>query len=174
MFDCDKRRIQGIIKVTTILSVLMWIVLYFAGKDSWWYDTIVTFPLGMWFSFFRENIELRMRTMRFGCIVSALILLFIGWHILFGNDSFGVCASLFCLMLVVTSTRIKMDNKVLQWLGTHSFAIYIMQRFPMNLYQNYGFAVNPYLFSILSIPSVLFIAYVFDQLLLKVDKVLHN
>lgn len=166
-----KRYLGGVTLVTTILSVLLWISLLFAGKGGWWIDTIISFPLGMWFSLYKEKTEVILHDKTKGVLViMLLIFLFIGWHFTLGNDVFGFCACIFCHALVVLSSRIKLDNTILQWLGTQSFAIYIMQRFPMNLLKYLGFNDNPYIFAMLSIPSVLLIAWLFNKVLKKIDK----
>lgn len=127
--------------------------------------------MGMWFSLFKEKVEIILRDKKKGAVViMLLIVLFLGWHFTLGNDVFGFCACIFCLALVVLSSRIKLDNTILQWLGTQSFAIYIMQRFPMNLLKFLGFNDNPYVFAILSIPSALLIACWFNMVLNKLDK----
>lgn len=102
-------------------------------------------------------------------VIMVLITVFIAWHFVLGNDIFGFCACIFALLVVALTTRIKMDNRVLQWLGTQSFAIYIMQRLPMNLFQYLGWNENPYIFAAISIPSALLIAWLFNLVLNKLD-----
>lgn len=159
--------------LTSLLSVLLWIFLKAADKGSRWVDTLFTFPLGMWYSFYRDKIELIVRERRRGLwVIMVVVIVFLAWYALFGNDVFGFCACFFALMVVVLSTRVRLDNKVLQWLGTQSFAIYIMQRLPMNLFQHWGWNENPYIFAALSIPSALLIAWGFNQFLSVIDKAL--
>jgi len=167
----SKTYLMGVITITSIFSVVLWIALRSAGKGSWWIDTIITFPLGMWYSFYRNDIEQILRDKYKGVLsIIALAIGFVGWHLVFGNDIFGLCACIFALMVVALSTRIKVDNKVLQWLGVQSFAIYIMQRLPMNLFQHMGLNDNPYLFAVISIPAALLIAWLFNQVLIVVDR----
>lgn len=161
---------MGVIFLTSTLSVVLWGILKIAGKGSWWVDTIITFPLGMWYSFFKEKAEGLVKRKNVGLlIITIMSAVFLGWHIAIGNDIFGFCACIFALLIVVLTTRIKMDNKILQWLGTQSFAIYIMQRLPMNLFQYLGLNENPYIFAAISIPSALVIAWGFNQVLNKLD-----
>ena len=156
--------------LTSTLSVVLWVILKLAGKGSWWVETIITFPLGMWYSFLKEKVEGLVKRKNVGLlIITIMSAVFLGWHIAIGNDIFGFCACIFALLIVVLTTRIKMDNKILQWLGTQSFAIYIMQRLPMNLFQYLGLNENPYIFAAISIPSALVIAWGFNQVLNKLD-----
>lgn len=170
-----KNYLGGVTIVTTLLCVPLWIALFFAGKGSWWIDTVITFPLGMWFSLLKDNIENVLRVPQKGTsVMILLVLFFIVWHFIKGNDVFGISASIFCISLVVLSSRIKFDNKILQLLGNQSFAIYIMQRLPMNLYQSLGLNDNPYIFTLVSIPSVLMVSWLFNLLLNKIDLILFN
>ena len=102
-------------------------------------------------------------------IITAVAFALCGWHLTFGNDIFGICACIFAFLIVTVSTKIKLDNRILQWLGTQSFAIYIMQRLPMNMFQSLGLNENPYIFAAISIPSALLIAWGFNQILYKLD-----
>lgn len=157
--------------MTSVLSLIMWIALKLSAKGSWWIDTIITFPLGMWFALYKNQIDVFIRCKKVGMsIVVLLVLAFVFWHVAIGNDVFGFCACIFCLMLVALFTRIRLDNKFLQWLGVHSFAIYIIQRLPMNLFQHLGMNVNPYAFAFIAIPSVLLLAWGLNTELIRLDR----
>lgn len=154
----------------TFLSIALWILLWKAGKGSWWYDTILTFPLGMWYSSFRERIEDAIKKPLISwTLLSVSVVLLLVWHFRIGNDRYGLCACIFCIALTLLSTKVKFDNAILQWLGTQAFAIYIMQRLPLNMYAYLGWNENPYLFAVITIPSVLLISWAFTRLLHKID-----
>lgn len=169
-FQKEYSYMLGVILLTSFFSVVLWIVLILADKNSWWVDTIITFPLGMWYSFFRKKAEAYMSNKNIGLLITiGIAIVFLGWHLTFGNDIFGFCACIFAILIVAISTRIKVDNGILQWLGTQSFSIYVMQRLPMNLFQRFGWNENPYLFAAISIPSALAIAWCFNYFLNKLD-----
>lgn len=163
----EKSRSYVTVCLTSVLSIVAWLFLYYSDKGSWWYDTIITFPLGMWFSYYRQRFESLMRgNIAVSWIVVLLFLvLLMSWHFLVGNDRYGVCACLFCMAIVPALTKVHVDNRVLQWLGNNAFAIYIMQRLPMNLYENLGLCADPYFFAILSIPSALLVAWGYEQII---------
>lgn len=159
-----------IVSSTLFLSAVAWVALRLAGKDSWWYDTVITFPLGMCFSFVRSRFETIMRMNLVSWVfLIALVIAMLAWHLLIGNDVYGICAGIFCIVVVAVSTKVHIGNRVLSWLGAYSFAIYIMQRLPMNLFDYFGWSIAPYLFSIISIPTVLVTAWIYDSLLSVVD-----
>lgn len=163
---CGKNESKLVVIAITVtaMSMLLWYVLRFSGKGSWWYDTILTFPLGMWFSIYKSRFEVLMKTPVISWLVIICICTVTGlWHFWVGNDHIGICACLFSLSIVFVMTKVVINNKVLQWLGTHAFAIYIMQRWSMNLFEHVGWHSNPYWFALISVPSSLVAAWVYNR-----------
>ena len=157
---------------TAVLCVSLWIFLqYMKSGMQWWIDTIATYPLGMWYAIAKEKIDKVLCHTKYWLPTFVLLFtFFIVWHYRFWVDTYGICAVVFCLLLVVFSMKIRLDNKLLQWLGTYAFAIYIMQRWPMLIYVHYGLEKKVALFVCLSIPSALLVAFLFQSLLYRVDK----
>lgn len=157
---------------TSILSIALWIFLRLSGKDTYWYDTILTYPLGMWYSLYRTPIEsLLIRKKPSILILAGICTIFVVWHYVFFHDPSGIGSCLFCMLVVCSSTKIRINNAILQWLGEHAFSIYIIQRLPMNLFQFFGWNESPYLFALISIPTVLVSAHLFNRLLAKADSI---
>ena len=151
-------------------------VLKLAGKQFYWYDTILSFPLGMWFSLYRTEITSALKNQLSNVNISVVVLLmvsaiFLGWYYFFRIDNYSICACLFALLIVFLCVKIKVDNRVLRWLGICSFDIYILQRIPMKVLQISG-VNNRYLFAILAIFGALLISWLFHHLLVKMDSVL--
>lgn len=155
----------------TALSMLFWIVLRQYAPGNWWYDTLMTFPLGIWYSLFRNDIEKMMHrsyVSLFFLIGSAL--LFCVWYHLFGVDIYGVCSCLFCIVVVLATSKICVGNDALHWLGTHAFSIYIMQRLPMNILSQFNLPI--YAFTVITIVLVLVIAWGYDGILKYIDNLI--
>lgn len=170
---CGKNESKLVVIAITVtaMSILLWYVLRFSGKGSWWYDTILTFPLGMWFSIYKSRFDALMKRNAISWLLVVCSVVVTGiWHTVIGNDHLGICACLFCLSIVLIMTKVDISNKVLYWLGTHAFAIYIMQRWPMNLFEHMGWNLNSYLFALISIPFVLLIAWGYHILLTAADR----
>lgn len=169
-YSVEKQKLPLIAFSVTFGAICSWGLLHLAGKDSWWYDTIMTFPLGMWFSIYRESFESLMKKHFSSWLVILSILVLLGaWHVTIGNDHYGICACLFCLAITALLTKVHIGNNTLQWLGAHAFAIYIMQRLPMNIFEHFGWNENPYIFIVFSIPSALIIAWGYNKLLSLAD-----
>ena len=158
--------------ITSVMSIVLWLFLKFYGKDVYWYDTILTYPLGMWYSLYRAPIEsLLSRKKTSIIIIAAVSVISISWHYVFSHDPIGIGSCLFCMFTVCLSAKVKINNAILQWLGTHAFSIYVIQRLPMNLFQFFGWNESPYLFAIISIPSVMAAACLFDRVLSQIDSI---
>lgn len=159
-----------------ILTLGLWCVLRIVKHDSpWWIDTLFTYPAGMFFSIYKNRIESVMRNninywRLFLVLLFAFVLLKLRYKM--GSDIYGVCSCLFSLLIVLSCMKVKIDNIVLQWLGTYSFSIYIMQRWPMILLTYFGVNENKWLFVTLAIPSALFVAWLFNKMLRRIDKYL--
>lgn len=160
-----------------LLSTLgLWCVLHIVKHDCpWWGDTLLTYPAGMFFSIYKSRIESAMRDNKnywkfFLALFIAFALLKFKYRI--GADIYGICSCMFSLLIVLSCIKVKLDNIVLQWLGTYSFSIYIMQRWPMILLTYFGVNESKWLFVALAIPSVLLVAWLFNRILNRVDKCL--
>lgn len=167
----SERRHQFImIAIFTIFTIFLWVLLFILKNGSWWFDTLITFPLGVWFSYFRPYFEkyMKRRNLSYVLLISGLIV-FSLWKYRFGNDVLGFSACMFCILLVMLCTKVEINNKYLQWLGVHAFSIYIIQRLPMNLFAHYGLNDNAYLFAAICIPSALLLAYGYNKMLSLID-----
>lgn len=163
-----------IASTVSTISIIVWFILRRSGKEYWWYDTLITFPFGMWFSIYKEKFEsLVMERFSSWISIPSIVAIFGAWRVLIGNDSYGICACLFCLAITAILTKVHIGNKALQWLGAHAFAIYIMQRLPMNVFEHLGLNSNPYLFACATIPTVLVIAFMYNKLVSYIDTSFH-
>lgn len=71
--------------------------------------------------------------------------------------------------------KIRVDNPILQWIGKHAFAVYILQRLPMIALSENSYNASPYLFVVMTISVVFVIAYLYTKLMNGFDnKVLLN
>lgn len=164
-----------------------------AEKDSWWYNTLLCYPLGMLWSEIHGFIEEKFRK-NILCWWGTAAVTF---------SVFAICASLyirrrnghhypgflrsmdpqwfylffacmFCLAVVVSQMRLRTHNPVLHWLGVHSFWIYILQRIPMRVLQHLGIDKHTEVFIILSLAATLMLAPAFTWATGKLDNVLFS
>lgn len=157
--------------VVTILTIVFWIPLRIFSAGFWWYDTLMTFPAGMWFSCYYNRISglLKRKSTSIAIIVITGLIYIIQYHY-FWVDIYGITSCLFVFLIAMISSKVRIDNGALQWLGINAFAIYILQRFPMNLLRYFHVNDNYIIFTCVTIPMVLVIAYFYTRSLAKLDR----
>lgn len=160
--------------VTLCCAAYVFVFVHFGLKDSWWYNTIFCYAMGMWYSCLRGRIERVI--FQPDCTYYVLLALsvfglfylrrYTGKHI-----AVYECWSLvFCLTVILLTMKIGVHNPILNWCGEHTFEIYIMQRIPMNLLEHYGLSAHPYRFFPIALASTLILAWLFGLLLRSADK----
>lgn len=165
--------------LTTILSLALWFVLRILRPGGWgtvWYNTILCYPLGMWLSLLKPWLDkhflskkrlswLALAAVALGFVCCAVLYRMSGRTIIY---SAYACA--FSLLVVLMTSKVKIDNPILRWLGDISFAIYIFQRLPMILMQHLGISSHNFLFATLSILITLPLAWGFHKLYAVIDR----
>ena len=169
----EKKKKGALLPLIILSSFALWLFLRIvAHKESWWCDTIAAFPLGMLYYAHQDKIDkflLDGKTWRWAlalCLVSGA---YVVWHHLMGVDVFGICSCIFCLLITVFTMRIKIGNPILNWLGKHAFAIYILQRLPMLLMAHYGVHLHPGVFIPAAIILTFLLAEGFNRLTDKIS-----
>lgn len=77
---------------------------------------------------------------------------------------YSVFTITFASFMFVVSMRLDLSkNPILQFLGRHIFSIYIMQMIPMIVFKIFGLDSHPYGFALISIPSAILLAIIFDK-----------
>lgn len=166
---CKKSDILSICAVT-VLTLCYCIYGKHGGLDLWWYDTALCVPLGMFYSYFKTNIERLLKKHNliyyFSFVICILVYAFTThYHFETRNNTLIIISRIFfTLMVVMLTMKVSMKNKVLLWLGKYSFGIYIMQRIPMIILIHYIPSINPYLFVVLSLALTIPLAFGFTKL----------
>ena len=144
-------------------------------KQPWWFDTILAFPLGCLLSLYKEQFFLLMRPKYAIVIVtisSVLLLLTSKFNIItdeFCNSQLALLA--FSTAIIFLSMFIRLNSKILNWLGVHVFEIYILQRLPMNFFQFLHLnEYSIYLFFIVSLASTLALSVLFSKWTIFFDR----
>lgn len=151
---------------------IFWCFLLFARRSQyWWYDTVFCFPAGMVYSHFKISFDkwIKNNGIRYYTVLISLLFLF---FLLYKNRNFvtvSINSSVFCLILVLFTMKVSLNNKFLYWLGINAFSIYILQRLPMNLFAYWGLNSENMLFAVLSIVAVMMTAPLFTRVTTIVD-----
>lgn len=139
-------------------------------KESWWYSTMLCFPLGMFYSKNKEEINRYVQNNYY----SSLFFLFVffiffryipvsGRGIVYNFESMS-----FAMIIILIMMKLDLNNKYLQWMGQKLFPLYIYQRLMMNAI--YGISAGkifivsyPMLFVLICFLSVILIACIYPK-----------
>lgn len=135
------------VAVVTGLSVIYIIVI-----SAWnirpyhWYDTVLCYALGMFYSLYRKPFEkiVNRNRLTYLCalaVTGGLFLVSMKWSSLPGMGYLIHLA--FTMTVVIATMRITLHNRVLQFCGKNLFELYILQRIPMIIFSRMGWASNP-------------------------------
>ena len=152
-------------------------VLYIAAvsrcKPSWWWDTILAFPLGGAVSLGKGRLAFLEGKWpwRAACTLAlgALAVAERNW-IPGGAVRAATALSAMMALIVLLSMRMALGSRILSWLGGHVFGIYILQRLPMDFGASFGWNGRCiYLYLAFCLVSTLLLAVLFDKAARFVD-----
>ena len=116
-------------------------------KPTYWYNTALCFPMGMWFSYFKTKIEELLYNndkLWILSVVLCTLLLLITYK---AKSNIWIYDILFALLIVIITMRLSIQNKILYWLGKNLFGLYILQRIPMIILKHLNVHLSqPYIY----------------------------
>ena len=164
----------AVMTVASFASVFL--IKEFKGNEYWWYDTILCYPLGMWYALAKPHIDKNILPSFWKWLVSlavtlAAFILLRNAYVQSGYNRWYFIAEalVFAVLTVLISMRISINNKVLQWFGKRVFGIYILQRIPMMILSYFGANENPVLFTAVSFALTIVLAEIFERAMDKLD-----
>lgn len=162
--------------IFNVILSCCYMLLLFKLKGSYWYDSIVGYIIGMFFSNYKDFVEkiLECRIFEiFAVIISSVVLVICAYFELFSkNVIFAlVYNSLFCIFFVLVSRKIKLNSKILKIMGENLFPIYMYMRVPMMVLKS-TIEINAYLYVILSAVFTYFIVIIYNKVYKLKDKLL--
>ncbi len=156
----------SIIILTALSIAVVWGMKKIERPD-YSYNTIILFPLGFWYSYFKNTIEklLMKNDIIYSCTLAVVV---VAYFLAYMHrwDRFliyEIWAILFCTLVILLTMKISLQNEVLKFLGKHIFSIYILQRIPMIFLDHYGVSDrHKYVFLVASFALTTAIAVAFD------------
>ena len=135
--------------------------------QHWWYDTILCYPAGLLFSLHKEK-AVAFCQRRYGVVLAGLAAAFA----FLANQTFlpdcrGLTYNLesivFALLVVQTTMKLAVDNRVLAWFGNHLFPFFVYHQLPMMVIGGIAgsgwIVAHPYGFAALSFAAACAIAH---------------
>ena len=139
-------------------------------KESWWYDTLACYALGLLWSMYKEKVE----NFFFTHWGKALLIVCAAFLVLKPycppGRRYNIIACLFCIILILLSMKVHIGNKILNFFGNHVFSIYILQRLPMIILTSFYSEINSYVFAIISLIVTIIISIIWDKYFLVLLK----
>ncbi len=178
-FTIFKKDIKKAIITNTLLTILVMITLsgFKEGIDnSYWYNTMMCYPFGMFFSYYKDSIKkILFNNKTYYLLLITLIILFLGTKQsqYINIVLYSIVAILFVFLIVMITMKVNINNRYLKWLGDNLFYIYILQRIPMIILTKYGYVTNHgYRFILISFIVTIILSVIYKSVLDRVDKVL--
>ena len=163
----SKNKLIGLIS-TTLLSFVLIIFLYFF-KEDWWYNIILCYPCGMWYSYFKEKIEnVVLEKYKYLSIIFITIIFIFLYKICNNVIVYEVLACVFCLLIINFTYIFHIGNKILSFLGLYSFEIYILQRISYSILSKV--LNNNVIFFVISLTCTITISILFKYLTDFIDR----
>lgn len=132
IFHRDNRAITTSCIATTMMLFVTMLALTYV-KESWWYDTMLCFGAGLTYSCYKQKIEHFLRGNYYVTLCLLIVALIILCYLPFEyrGIKYNLFSIVFSLFIVLVTMKIKVNNKVLIWMGKNLFPLYIYQRVPM-------------------------------------------
>lgn len=151
--------------IVTFLVVLGIMALSYQ-KQSWWYDTMLCFPAGMAFSYYKEGIVAFFKSYYWIALICVFTVFFVIHSIelpALHGFTHNIKSLAFAMLVLLLTMKIKTGNGLLYWMGINLFPIYVYQRIPMiaikSTLGDAWICSYPYLFMVLCCAITMLIAY---------------
>lgn len=102
-------------------------------KEIWWYNTMLCYIAGLFFSVFRNKIEVLVKSNYWAVLILLIVLMFVFNKIPYSFNGlvYNGFSILFCFFVLLLTLKFKVNHKLLIWCGKNLFPLYIYQRIPM-------------------------------------------
>ena len=151
------KNIYRIIGITLLSAIYMYILTRF--KDTYYVNTVLCFPIGMFYSYFKDKIDKLLTNNYILCLLIVTILL-VGSYFLknslnniYTYNFYAIC---FILLIVTLTKKIKVKSPIITFFGVHTFWIYILQRIPMIIFKD---KLNNYIYFSISLIITIMLSY---------------
>ena len=161
-FSDDHRQALLVLTGVSVAYVLIFTYL----RPSRFSNTYLCYVAGMWYSFYKYDIDryLRERPLRYWLSLGGLALVFVLLVSIFvtlyrghlkdiAPLAYNLLGMVFCLIVVLLTMKVRINSRILALFGKYVFWIYILQRIPMKAFEVLNMNGKPYLFTLLCLIS---------------------
>lgn len=144
---------------------VVYIALMAVFKEPWWFDTALLYPLGMWFSYKKENILAFIKKKKanyYICLGITAVILIVSLVFRKNIICYEFLMISFCAAVVLLTMKFTVKSKFFAFFGKRLFEFYIFMRIPMILLLHFG-VNNIFVFTIISFAVSLLLSIVFHK-----------
>ena len=157
--------------VVTVGTVSFIVIMDLVGMPSRFISTVSCYALGVWLAVYKEKVVAVIKNKKIPTIAVLYAVLILTYKLRYNDYIMNLASLAFVMVFVWCEVFFELNNKVLLWIGKHAFSIFILQRIPMIVFENYGILVNqPYVFVFVSLVVTIIISIVFDKAIGKMNK----
>lgn len=164
-----KRESIAICSIT--VGSLAYILLMRQHTGPYFYNTIISYAAGCWFSHWKPYYErciLQSKKRYFAACVLCIILFLISRDHRKILAIYEICSVMFALLIVLLSSTIQLRNPFLQYCGNHVFSLYILHHIPMILLQHTPLGRHWLVHLLSSMVLVFLFSWAFDRYIVPV------
>lgn len=152
LFDKDDQKAIFTTWITTLIFMLF-LKIYKNGA-TYWFNTLLCYPLGMTYSYYKKQIEnliFNNKKYIITIIITIVSFLILKNSISINYNYYYLMTFAFTLFVILITMKFNINNKVLKWFGDNLFWVYILQRIPMMILSRIGYAsTHSYRFAVIS------------------------
>lgn len=145
------------------------------GRDAYWYNTLLMFPLGVWYSLLKKPIE--KLVMKNGGSYLLVLTLAAGAYIWsferrwsLGLKGYTLWAAMFAAVALLLTMKASFNSPLLKWFGDHLFGVYMLQRIPMIVLSRAGYIkAHPYSALVIVFLTTMCMAVAFEYCVRKIE-----
>lgn len=162
-FRDPKQEWMAHLAVTVLCLIFIWVMK--RHRDGYWYNTVLAYVAGGWYSLFRGRIETLVKSSnRIWLLLTGMSAA--GWYALrrsWGSlTAYELSAVVFALLILLVTAKVKLRSRVLAYCGKHLFSLYILQRLPMIALKETALAQMPYLYFAVCLAVTFGLSWLFD------------
>lgn len=164
-----------LVLTVNLVLIIAYILLMYKYKESYFYDTVLLYFVGMVLYLVKDKIELLFKKHKW-TYYAALFLLVAVYIVAFKFRNYSVLIEVvkhccFGVIFLLLTMKVSISNKFLEFCGKNLFSIFILQRIPMLVLAHFGITEYPVLFVAASILLTFLIAVPFTAAIGRLDKI---
>ena len=152
----------------TVLSLLFLVLMMYPGRRyQWFYDTILFYPVGVWYSLFKAKIDVLLDNKAHYCFTCFVFLMLYISFKLMSFDSFlflELWYFVFAVVVLLISMRIRIRGRILTFFGRLVFPMLLMQGISYITLDHFGLPKShPYLFVLAAFAMTVILSLLFSK-----------